>query len=76
MAMMEQGRLPAGLKGLMYLPSMDGGRADCVWEADSVDALRSFMDRETGTAAKNEYIAIKAEEAVGLPGREAVQKAA
>ena len=76
MAMMEQGRLPAGLKGLMYLPGADGRKADCVWEATSVDALRNFLDRETGMAAKNEYMAIKAEAAVGLPGQEATRKAA
>lgn len=76
MAMMEQGRLPEGLKGLMYLPSVDGQKADCVWEANSVDALRNFLEHETGTAAKNEYMAIKAEAAVGLPGQEVAQKVA
>ena len=76
MAMTEQGRLPEGLKGLMYLPAIDGRRADCVWEANSVEALRKFLDRETGTAAKNEYIQIKADAAFGLPGKEAQRKAA
>jgi len=52
MAMTEQGRLPNGLKGLMYLPAVDGRKADCVWEANSVDALKNFLDRETGSAAK------------------------
>ena len=69
MGMMQQGRLPAGLKPLMYLPSVDGRRANCLWEANSVDDLKNFVDRESGTSAKNEYMAIKAEAAVGLPGQ-------
>ena len=76
MAMTQQGRLPQGLKGLMFLPSVDGRRADCVWEANSVDTLKNFLERETGTAARNEYIPIKADSAFGLPGREVTQKTA
>jgi len=76
MAMMEQGRIPQGLKGLMYLPAADGRKADCVWEANSVDALRSFLDRETSNAAKNEYIPINAEAAFGLPTPEATRAVA
>jgi len=76
MAMMEQGKLPQGLKGLMYHPSVDGRKADCVWEAGSVEALQTFLDRETGSAAKNEYMPIKSDAAVGLPVQEAVGKAA
>ena len=75
-AMMEQGRIPQGLKGLMYLPGTDGRRADCVWEAHSVDALKTFLERETGSAARNEYIPINAQGAFGLPGQEELRKAA
>ena len=76
MAMIEQGRLPEGLKALIYLPSVDGRKADCVWETNSVDALRRFIDRETGTAARNDYSTNTVEAAVGLPGLETAQKAA
>jgi hypothetical protein len=76
MAMMEQGRIPQGLKGLMYLPGTDGCRADCVWDAHSVDALKAFLDRATTGAARNEYIPINEKQAFGLPGQEAIRKAA
>ena len=72
----EQGQVPSGLKGLMYLPSADGRRADCLWEASSVEALRSFLDREIGSAGRNEYIEINSSEAFGLPGQEEMRKAA
>lgn len=76
MAMAEQGRLPAGLKGLMFLPSIDGRKADCVWEAHSVDALKKFIDGQTGSSAKNEYIPIKADAAFGLPIQQTATTAA
>ncbi len=74
--LIEQNRLPQGLKGLMYLPSSDGRRADCLWDATSVDALRNFLDREIGTAARNEYFQINSQAAFGLPGQEEMRKAA
>lgn len=72
----EQGKLPQGLKGLMYLPGTDGRKADCLWEAQSLDALKNFLDRETGTAARNEYFQINSAAAFGLPGQEEMRKAA
>jgi hypothetical protein len=72
----EQGRLPQGLKGLMYLPGTDGRKADCLWEAQSVDALKNFLDREIGTAARNDYFQINTAAAFGLPGQQEMRKAA
>ena len=65
--MVEQGKLPRGLKPLFYLPSIDGRRADCLWEADSVDSLKRFLDPMISTVAKNEYFQVNAEQAFGLP---------
>ena len=76
MALVEQGQLPQGLKGLMYLPSADGRTADCLWEASSVESLRNFLDPAIGTAATNDYFAINSTKAFGLPGQEAMRKAA
>jgi hypothetical protein len=72
----EQNRIPQGLKGLMYLPSADGRRAVCLWEAQSVETLRNFLDREIGTAARNDYFQINSEAAFGLPGQAEMRKAA
>lgn len=66
-AMVQQGQLPEGVKAVMFLPSVDGRKAHCVWEANSVDALKKFLEPEIGTAANNEYIAINAEASLGLP---------
>jgi hypothetical protein len=66
-SMIEQGRLPKGVKPLEYLPSTDGRKADCVWEAETLASLQQFLDRETGTAARNEYFEVNAANAIGLP---------
>jgi hypothetical protein len=65
--MVEEGRLPKGLRAVFYLPSTDGRRADCVWEADSVENLKRFLDPLTVAAARNEYFQIDVEHAFGLP---------
>jgi hypothetical protein len=67
MSMIEQQRLPTGLKPLEYLPSVDGRNADCVWEAGSLAILKKFIEGETSGAARNEYFEVKDEAAIGLP---------
>jgi hypothetical protein len=67
LADMQAGRLPEGLKGLMYLPSADGRQADCLWEAVTLENLKSFIDRKVGNAARNEYFQVDDHAAVGLP---------
>ena len=68
--MIQEGRLPKGLKALCYLPGADGRKADCVWEAGSLEDLKRFLDPLTAPAARNEYIPINAEQAMGLPVEE------
>jgi hypothetical protein len=74
MSLIEQHRLPKGLKALEFLPSVDGRKADCVWEAESLGALQQFVDRETSGSARNEYFVVKDDAAIGLPkGEELVE---
>jgi len=76
MAMIEQQTLPKGVRPLEYLPSVDGRKAVCVWEADSLNSLKEFMERETGGAARNDYFEVKVESAIGLPkGEESTMEA-
>ncbi len=41
----------------------------CVWESDSIDALRNSLDPLVGDAAENTYFEVDAGFAVGLPER-------
>jgi len=63
---LEQGQLPEGLKARMFLPSVDGKKAVCLWEAGSLEAVRNFIEADTARAARNEYIAINTDGALGL----------
>ena len=67
--LMEQNRLPKGLKGVMYLPGTDGRRADCLWETDTLEHLKTFVERETAQAARNDYFEVNTSAAAGLPGQ-------
>jgi hypothetical protein len=75
MSMIEQNRLPAGFRPLQYLPSADGRKADCLWQAESLTALQKFIERET-SGARNEYFQVKEEAAIGLPKGEELARAA
>ncbi len=76
MSLIQEHRLPAGLKPLEYLPSVDGRKADCVWEATSFGVLQKFIDSETAGAARNEYFEVKTQAAIGLPKGEELARAA
>jgi hypothetical protein len=65
--MVEQGKMPKGLKPLFYLPSTDGHKADCVWEGGSLEEVKRFLEPLTSSAARNEYMQINADQAMGLP---------
>lgn len=59
--------LPAGLKVIHTFPSPDGHRAVCVWEADSVDAVRRFLDPTTSGMAHNDYLEAPNKEGLAMP---------
>jgi DNA polymerase/3'-5' exonuclease PolX len=75
MSIIKQNRLPAGLKPLQYLPSSDGRKAVCLWEAGSLKAVQEFTERETA-GARNEYFEVQEAAAIGLPKAEELARAA
>jgi hypothetical protein len=59
--------LPSHLKLHHSIPTPEGKTAVCIWEADSVGALRDYLDPMLGPAAKNEYFEVVNKEGVALP---------
>jgi hypothetical protein len=59
--------LPAGLKVIHTFPSPDGRKAVCVWEAGSVEAVRSFLDPATAGVARNDYFESPNKEGMAMP---------
>ncbi len=58
---------PPGVQGRQFFPSTDRSSAVCLWEAESVDQLRDYLDPATAGASENTYFEVDAEYAVGLP---------
>ena len=59
--------LPQGTALHTVAPNQDGTRAICVWETDSVDTVRDFVESAAGDISNNEFYAVNDQTAVGLP---------
>ena len=61
--------LPADVSLLSTFPNSDGSRAVCLWEADSVEKVRSLVDGLAGNASTNEFFEVNEqhEYTLGLP---------
>jgi hypothetical protein len=58
---------PPGVQGRQFFPSQDKSVAVCLWDADSIDTLRDYLDPATAGASENTYFEVDTERAVGLP---------
>jgi hypothetical protein len=50
-----------------FLPARDASAADCLCEAESLDALRDYLDPATRGFCENAYFEVASELAMGLP---------
>ncbi len=58
---------PPGVQGRQFFPSQDRSQAVCLWETDSVDTLRDYLDPATAEVAENTYFEVDTQQAMGLP---------
>ena len=56
-----------GVRVLQFYPSQDQSAVACLWEADSVDTVREYVDSTLGDSSENSYFAVDADQARGLP---------
>ena len=61
--------LSPNLKLHHTFPTPDGTRAVCIWEAESVDALRNLLEPVIGRVSRNEYFAVENREGYVRPSR-------
>jgi hypothetical protein len=61
--------LPPDVKLHHTFPTPDGTRAACLWEAESVDAVRNLIEPLLGQASRNEYFAVENREGSARPSR-------
>jgi hypothetical protein len=50
-------------------PTPDGTRAVCIWEAGSVEELRSLLEPLVGPVSRNDYFAVENREGFAMPSR-------
>jgi hypothetical protein len=58
---------PSGAQVLQFFPFRDQSAAICLWEANSIDTLRDYLDPATAGASENGYFEVDSEHAMGLP---------
>ena len=75
-AQQELSNLPPNLKLHQCIPVTGGKTAFCLWEVDSIEALREWMERVTEGMSRNEYYQVEMERAIGLPGSTQTSQAA
>jgi hypothetical protein len=59
--------LPPHVKLHHTFPTPDGRRAVCVWEAESVEAVRTFLEPAVGRASRNEYFQVENRDGIAMP---------
>ena len=61
------GGLPDGFKLHGIYPSTDGKTGTCLWEANNVQEVQEFLDKNAGQFAQNLCYEVNVEKAMGLP---------
>ena len=54
---------PRGVRGLEFYPSRDGAFVTCLWEADSVALVQTYVDETLGESSENLCYEVNAEHA-------------
>ena len=59
--------LPDNFKVHAIYPAKDGKTGTCIWEADNVQAVQEFLDKNAGQLAQNFCYEVDVKQAIGLP---------
>jgi hypothetical protein len=70
------GTIPPGITLHQSLPARDDANIFCLWEADSIQAVREILDPPLENVARNEYFEVDASRATGLPAANRTAEAA
>ena len=60
-------KIPPNVKLHHVFSAPDGTRAVCVWEADSIIAVRDLLEPATAKFGRNEYYEVPNKEGIVLP---------
>lgn len=65
--MLSPENTPDNAEVQQFCPATDGTVATCVWDAESVDDVREFVDTTLGDASIQTFFTIHEEGAFGVP---------
>jgi len=52
---------------MQVVPNTDMTEATCIWEADNIDALNSYLRDKVGDSSKETYYEVNTTNAMGMP---------
>ncbi len=61
--------LPPKIKLHHTFPTPDGTRAACIWEAESTNAVRDYIEPLFGQVSRNEYFTVENKEGFARPSK-------
>jgi hypothetical protein len=61
--LMKNEGAPRGVRVVQFLPSQDGSAVTCLWEADAVQPVQSYVDATLGDSSDNTCYEVNAEQA-------------
>jgi len=59
--------LPQGFKVHSVMPDASMKNAVCIWEAESLDKMRAYLEGAVGDVSTNDYIVVNEAAAMGIP---------
>ena len=59
--------LPKGLKVHAVMPESSMKNAICVWESETLEQLKGYIEKEVGDISKNEFMVVHEPAAMGIP---------
>ena len=62
-------KIPSGLTLHLSIPARDGTVATCLWEGESLEAVRGFVEPLLGKASDNDYSEAENREGIALPSQ-------
>jgi len=63
----EKTPLPSNVILHHTFPSTAGDHAICIWEAETVEAVRSIVEQAVGNYSRNEYFQVENKQAIAKP---------
>lgn len=59
--------LPSHVKLHQCFPTKDGKRGICIWEGDSVSAVKTYLEQQVSDVSSNDYFEVENKDAIALP---------